>query len=56
MEITPDMVLKAFAQGLLDGLQSEGELSVGMTYPNSEQNEAYDHGVNIGLNQYIKKD
>jgi len=36
-----------FAQGVIDGLESD-ELTSGMTYPDQDLNEAYDHGVNVG--------
>lgn len=38
----------AFQNGFRDGWNQPIDLSVGMTYPCSRCNEAYDRGVNLG--------
>ena len=40
--------LQAKTRGVLDGLWSPCDLTMGMSYDNADLNEMYDRGVNIG--------
>lgn len=45
--VVAEDIKRAFIQGVTDGLE-DGELESGVTWPDSELNEAYDYGVNAG--------
>lgn len=41
-------VLRAFRTGLVDGLLSPHDMSVGMSYPDDRRQNAWDYGANLG--------